>query len=105
MSKNDKQLRDLWSGRTVIHRSEHDVHGDAELSTGVLMALDSLPGYDAESGGVVFDHVDLDALDNIFSPVNGEARSGHVTFVIEEYEVTATANGEITICELPSGSD
>lgn len=82
----------------VVHRSRHDVHGDEELSTSVLLALDTLPEFDIESGSaVVFDHIDLDALDDIFSPVNGQPRSGHVTFAAGDYEVTATSDGEITI--------
>lgn len=102
MPKYGKQDRDASSSGAVVHRSEHDVHGDDELSTSVLMALDSLRGYDTENGSPVFEHVDLDALDDIFSPVDGEPRAGHVTFTIESYEVTARANGEITIRELSS---
>lgn len=105
MPEYGKQDRDLSPSGAVVHRSEHDVHGDTELSTSVLMALDDLPGYDAESGAVVFEHVDLDALDDIFSPIDGETRTGHVTFTIGPYEVTAASNGEITIRELPSAAD
>lgn len=91
---------------TVVHRSQHDIHGGQELSTSVLMALDTLPEYDVESGdAIVFDNVDLDALDEIFRPVEGTSRSGHVTFVTGDYEVTAGADGEITIRELPDSAD
>lgn len=105
MPKYGKRDSDAAPSGAVVHRSEHDVHGDTEISTSVLMALDSLPGYDIEGEQIVFDHVDLDALDDIFSPVDGETRTGHVTFTTGAYEVTATANGEITIRELPSASD
>lgn len=91
---------------TVVHHSQHDVLGDEELSTSVLMALDSLPEYDVESGDmIVFDQVDLDALDDIFRPVGGTSRAGQVTFVTGNYEVTATSDGEITICERSGNGD
>lgn len=106
MSGFGKQDCKAPEGETVVHNSQHDIHGDEELSTSVLMALDSLPEYDVESGdAIVFDHIDLDALDDIFQPVNGTSRNGHVTFSTENYEVTAAADGEITICELPDSAD
>lgn len=83
---------------TIVHRTTVDPHNGTELSTGVLMALDSVPGYDIEnSETVVFDHVDLDALDELFTAVDGTQRQGQVTFPVDRYEVTVTAAGEITI--------
>lgn len=83
---------------TVVHRSRHDPTGETALSTSVLVALDSIPGFDLEnSDTVIFDHVDLDALDELFRPVSGGRRTGRVTFPVDGYEVTATADGEITI--------
>lgn len=62
------------------------------------MALDSVSGYDVEnSDTVVFDHVDLDALDELFNTPDDEVPRGRVTFPVEQYEVTVTATGEITI--------
>ncbi len=84
--------------REVIYRSMPDESDGGKLSTGILLALDAVPGYDVEnSETVVFDHIDLDALDELFSPVSGKPRRGAVTFPIEDYEITATAAGEVTI--------
>lgn len=64
------------------------------------MALDAVPGYDLEnSNSVVFEHIDLDALDDLFRSVDGTDRTGQVTFPVDGYEITATADGEITIRE------
>lgn len=85
-------------GERVVHRSTHDPMDQTALSTNVLVALDSVAGYDLENGDtVIFDHIDLDALDELFRPVSGVPRTGRVTFSIDGYEVTATAAGEITI--------
>lgn len=80
----------------VLHRST--VSDDIELSTGILMALDSVSGYDIEnSDSVVFDYVDLDALDELFTAADDDSPQGRVTFPVDQYQVTATAGGEITI--------
>lgn len=85
---------------TIVHRSQHDLRDETNLSTSVLIALNSGLGYDLENGDtVVFDHIDLDALDELFQPVNGTPREGRVTFPVDQYEVTVTAAGEITIVE------
>lgn len=82
----------------AVYRTTVDPHNGTELSTGVLMALDSVPGYDIEnSDTVVFDHVDLDALDELFTTGDGTQRQGRVTFPVGRYEVTVTAAGEITV--------
>lgn len=82
----------------IVHRTAHDFGDDTDLSTRVLLTLDSVPGYDVENGDtVVFDHVDLDALDALFRPVGGTARDGRVSFTVDEYEVTATASGAVTV--------
>ena len=80
--------------------ARHDPDDGSELSTSVLMALDEVPEYDIEEAdGVVFERIDLGALDELFRPVEGTEREGHVTFPIDGYEVTVTAGGEITITD------
>jgi len=82
----------------VVYHSRPKNDEDANLSTRVLAALDSVPGYDIEnSETVLFDHIDLDALDELFRPVAGRSRYGVVTFPVDQYEVTVTAGGEITV--------
>lgn len=82
---------------TVVYRSTVDLE-ETELSTAILIGLDSVPGYDVEnSDTVVFDHIDLDALDELFISAGIDEPQGRITFPIEEYRVTATAAGEIII--------
>lgn len=83
---------------SIVQRTEHDFDDDVNLSTKVLLTLDSVPGYDIEdSDTVVFDRIDLDALNEVFRPVGGTPRDGQVRFTVDGYEVTATADGEITV--------
>lgn len=85
---------------TIVYRSQHDPQDETNLSTSVLVALNEGLEYDLENGDtVMFDHIDLDALDDIFRPVSGSPREGRVTFPVDQYEVTVTAAGEITITE------
>ena len=83
------------SSETVLYRGNYDPSTD-DLSTSVPLALDSVPEFDAQDGDtVVYDFVDLDALENVFATTT-DGRS-HVTFGIEDLTVTVTADGEITI--------
>ena len=84
----------------VVYHSGPDPDDRTELSTQILMALDSIPGYDIEnSDTVVFEQIDLDALDELFAPVSGTERNGRVVFSVDRFEITVTAAGEITISE------
>jgi len=98
MVRGTKQSVQNTDRDTIVYQTRHDVTVDHSLGTSVLMALDELPELDLENTDtVLFDHIDLDALDDLFRPVTGNKRNGRVTFTIEDYEVTATANGRITI--------
>lgn len=101
MPSHGKQDNKPSPDGAVVYRAQHDIHGDEELSTSVLLALDSLPEFDMEGDQTLFDHVDLDALDNIFRPVENGTPTGQVTFTVDTYEVTTTAAGEIVIREQP----
>lgn len=91
---------------SFVHRTQYDPDEDSSLSTSVLQALDAVPEYDVQdSETVVFDHVDPDALDDIFSPVAGGNRNGQVRFTVDQYEVTATAAGDINIRNRSSAAD
>lgn len=98
MSHADKGDGAVDTEGRVVHGSNVNPHDGVDLSTGILTALDSVPGYDVEnSDAVVFDHVDLDALDELFTDESAEGTDSYVTFPIDGYQVTVTAGGEITI--------
>lgn len=106
MSKAGSRDGDCQNEGAVVYRSTGNDHDDTELSTSVLMALDSVPGYDMEnSETVVFDHIDLDALDELFSQAQRTSHQQQVTFPVADYKVTATATGEITISRQSASND
>lgn len=85
---------------SIVYQTEHSLEDNTELSTSVLLALEEVPEFDLEnSDNIVFDDIDLDALDDLFRPVAGDQRRGHVTFPAGKYEVTVTAAGRILIWE------
>jgi len=92
------------SSDSILYHEYHDPAAE-DLSTSVLLALDSIPEFDAQDGdSVVYDFVDLDALDALFAGTTNER--SHVTFVIDDLTVTVTAAGEITIqSETPTEPD
>ena len=88
---------------SVVCRTHVD--GTERVSTSVLLALDSLPGFDVESSDdTLFEHVDPDALDALFrSPSVGERAEGRVCFPFADYEVCVAASGEIVVRTRSSG--
>lgn len=82
----------------LVRRTTTDFDDDVGLSTRLLLTLEAVPGYDLEDGDtVVFDHVDLEALDDLFRPMEGTSQDGHVRFTVDDFAITATADGEITV--------
>lgn len=72
------------------------------LSTAVIDAVaDAADLEPAELGTRLYDQIDPDALDNLFSDRhNGMARgSGHVVFSLLDYEVTVYSDGHVVVRE------
>lgn len=98
MVSGSEEVNRTQRSNQFVFRSAGDGRDETELSTRVLMALDSVPDYDVENNeSVVFDHIDLDALDDLFGHVAEKQPRGRVTFPVARHEVTVTAAGDITI--------
>jgi hypothetical protein len=84
--------------------NQHTTYADEEpLSTAVVVALADAAGVDpAEIGTPLYDTIDPDALDNLFSDkLDGSPRvGGQVVFTIRDYEVTVYSYGEIVVRSL-----
>ncbi|MFC4449293.1 MULTISPECIES: HalOD1 output domain-containing protein [Halorussus] len=75
---------------------------DEPLSAAVIDAVAEAADVDpAELGTPLYDQIDPDALDNLFSDRhNGMPRgSGHVVFTLLDYEVTVYSDGHIVVRE------
>ncbi|UPV99366.1 hypothetical protein M0R88_12625 [Halorussus gelatinilyticus] len=75
---------------------------DQPLSTAVIDAVADAADLDpAELGTPLYDQIDPDALDNLFSDRhNGTPRgSGHVVFTLLDYEVTVYSDGSVVVRE------
>ena len=80
----------------------HAASESDRLSTAVIDAVAEAADVEpAELGTSLYDHVDPDALDNIFSDRhNGMPRgSGHVAFNLLDYEVTVYSDGHVVVRE------
>ncbi|PSP55970.1 hypothetical protein BRC82_03115 [Halobacteriales archaeon QS_1_67_19] len=75
---------------------------DEPLSAAVIEAVAEAADRDpAELGTPLYDQIDPDALDNLFSDRhNGMPRgSGHVVFTLLDYEVTVYSDGHVVVRE------
>ncbi|WP_276300586.1 HalOD1 output domain-containing protein [Halorussus lipolyticus] len=75
---------------------------DRPLSAAVVDAVADAADVDpAEIGTPLYDQIDPDALDNLFSDRhNGMPRgSGHVVFSLLDYEVTVYSDGYVVVRE------
>lgn len=104
MNRNATNTRPRTQGQTgpetSAYYAQHDFDGPAKLSTTLIHALSEVANIDpTDTESTLFQHVDPDALDTLFSPVGPEAprTNGHVSFVIWGYNVTVYSNGHIVI--------
>lgn len=86
--------------RTNDFYAYHDPKSDAKLSTTVAHTLADVMGTDVTNTEFsLYDCVDPDALDRLFSPrPDGRPRSpGHVAFTVRGYQVTVYSTGHIVL--------
>ncbi|USZ68892.1 hypothetical protein NGM10_03940 [Halorussus salilacus] len=87
------------AGLTGASRPQNE---DEPLSTAVIDAVAAAADVEpAELGTSLYDQIDPDALDNLFSNRhNGMPRgSGHVVFRVLDYEVTVYSDGHVVVDE------
>lgn len=78
----------------------HDPAGDARLSTTLVHALADVMGVDVtDTGFVLADQIDPDALDALFTQTvdGGGNPAGHLAFSVDGYRVTVYSDGTIVI--------
>jgi len=90
-----------YAGREATpYYTQHDFDGPAKLSTTVVHAVADVAGAEmTETESTLFQHVDPDSLDDLFSPAgpNAPRTNGHVSFTVWGHEVTVYSNGRIVI--------
>jgi hypothetical protein len=87
-------------GDTGTYYVKHDFGGAAELTTTLAHAISDVTGVDVtDSGFTLNDHVDPEALDQLFKPRDdGTPRvDGHLSFAVWGYQVTVYSDGQIAI--------
>lgn len=99
MSENmTEDLND--ANRGITESASYD--SEEPLSTAVIRAVaDAADLEPAELGTPLYDQIDPDALDNLFSDRhNGTPRgNGHVVFTLLDYEVTVYSDGHVVVHE------
>lgn len=89
---------------TNTYYAQHDFDGPAKLSTTVIHSISEVANVDmTNTESTLFQHVDPDALNDLFQPVGSDAprTSGQVTLNIWGYGVTVYSDGQIVITAPP----
>ena len=92
--------RESQPSQPNTYHAHHDPSSPAKLSTTVVHALAEVMETDVtDTGFSLYDSVDPDALDSIFSlKSDGTPRSpGHLAFTVQGYRVTVYSDGHIVI--------
>lgn len=94
-------MGDEWGGQDSQENRDyyahHDPDGQARLSTTLVHALADVMGIDVtETGFVLAEEIDPDALDLLFSSASG-GTGAHVAFAVDDYRVTVYGDGTIVI--------
>jgi len=95
-------LRPSRQSRAGTYTAHHDMDSDERLSITVVLAVADVAGVDAAAiDPILYDSVDPDALDELFSSqFDGTPRTGgHVGFTLLDHDVTVYSDGEIVIRE------
>jgi len=81
------------------YRLSHDWTTNQSLSTAVLSVIEVASSGSIEDLPPLYDTIDPDGLDKLFttSPSDPSRTHGQVTFPYEEFLVTITADGTITV--------
>lgn len=85
---------------TQTYFVKHDFEGSAKLTTTLAHALSDVSGIDVtDTGFTLYDHVEPDALDQLFKPTkDGHPRmNGMLTFTVWGYQATVYSDGQIAI--------
>jgi Halobacterial output domain 1 len=81
-----------------VYRSYYDRESTYSLSIAVVMLIEAVDEIEQQEVPPLFDAIDPDALDTIFSSWRRSHRDeGYVWFVLANYEVTVFANGVIEL--------
>ena len=82
----------------VARRIDHDWDGDTDVNMTVLEAVAEVTDTDLVDLPPLYEHVDPDALDTVFTHTAGDRRAeGSVSFEFAEHPVTVHSSGEVVV--------
>jgi hypothetical protein len=85
-------------GPRVVHSRAADRGEGTDPSIAVVEAVAEAKGVEpTEMGSTLYDVVDPDALDRLFSGGGSDGFEGRVVFELDAYEVTVQSNGDVLV--------
>ncbi|MFC3957333.1 HalOD1 output domain-containing protein [Halovivax cerinus] len=84
---------------TTTTTSKHDWEHDESITVSIVDAVASLADIEPEHVTRLYERLDPDALESLFSPTNrsGDRNCGHLWIPLDEYGVTVYADGTIVV--------
>ena len=88
-------------GPRVVHSRAADRDGETSLSIAVIEAVAEAEGVEpVEMESTLYEAVDPDALDRLFTGRELEAFAGRVVFELGAHEVTVQSNGDVLVRQI-----
>ncbi|ELZ22314.1 hypothetical protein C475_17418 [Halosimplex carlsbadense 2-9-1] len=88
-------------GPRVVHSRAADRDRETDLSIAVIEAIAEAKAVEpTEMDATLYDAVDPDALDRLFTDREGEALAGRVVFELGAHEVTVQSNGDVLVRQI-----
>lgn len=85
-------------GTHVVYRTAGERDDDTDLSMAVIDALaEAKDVQPVDIQRPLYDVVDPDALDRLFTSTGGDGVSGRVVFELAEHEITVRSDGDIVV--------
>jgi len=88
-------------GPRVVYSPAADRDEETDLSIAVVEAVAEAKGVEpTEMGATLYDAVDPDALDRLFTDHGGDGLAGRVVFELGVHEVTVQSNGDVLVRQI-----
>lgn len=84
---------------TTTTTVQHDWDRDESITVSIVAAISRLSGADPAEVSRLYDRLDPDCLESLFSPAAGagDRNSGHLWIPVDDYGVTVYADGTIVV--------
>jgi hypothetical protein len=89
----------VYRGCRPVVDAEYDFRSDSSVTEAIIWALADAVGVDPTALPPLFDHVDPDALNALFSRRGSDAGDTILSFQVDTWNVFVRSDGRIRVCD------